>query len=204
MVKSKFYDDKRMEEMFAMWLDKHFYINFIGMNRSITRNSDIALQKKGVDVVIDIDDENKAYIDEKATLQYINKKLPTFAFEIINSTSGAQGWLYNKDYITTHYLLAWPNSKDIPILNSESFIDAEIMIIERKNVIKLLEDNGLTEEKILNLIQSYKNKLSQKNRFEIASGITLNFNMSLREKPINVVIKKNLLMKYASFKKIVR
>ena len=75
------------------------------------------------------------------------------------------------------------------------------MIIERKNVIKLLEDNGLTEEKILNLIQLYKNKLSQKNRFEIASGITLNFNMSLREKPINVVIKKNLLMKYASFKK---
>lgn len=204
LAKSKFYEDKRKEELFGIWLDNHFYIKIAEKYKRITRNTNEALQKKGVDVIIETKAGEKIYIDEKATLQYINKRIPTFAFEIKNSTSGAQGWLYNPEYITDYYLLAWPNAIDDNIPNFESFIDTEIMSIKRKNVIQLLADNGFTENKILNLVAIYKKQLTERNRFEIAPGITINFNLFLAERPINVVIKKDLLKQYANYCTIVK
>ncbi|MCH5344952.1 MAG: hypothetical protein J1E64_13035 [Acetatifactor sp.] len=204
MTKSKFYEDKRKEELFGVWLDAHFYVTLIGKYKSISRNTDEALQKKGVDVIIETKDGKTIYIDEKATLQYINKHIPTFAFEIKNTTSGARGWLFNPEYITDHYLLAWPNAFDENIPSAESFTDTEIMIIKRESVIQLLADNGITENKILELIEHYKSRLSETNRFEISPGITLNFNLSLAECPINVVIKKDLLKKYANYHTVVK
>ena len=112
MVRSKFYEDKRKEELFGVWLDSHFYKYMLGKYKNITRNTDVALQKRGVDVIIETYSGKLIYIDEKATLQYINKNISTFAFEIRNTTSGAQGWLYNLNYITDYYLLAWPNATD--------------------------------------------------------------------------------------------
>lgn len=199
MKKSRFNEDKRKEELFGVWLDNHFYKQMQKKYKSITRNSDAALQKRGVDVIIENLEGKIIYIDEKAAPQYINKKIPTFAFEIKNSTSGAQGWLYNPDYITDYYLLAWPNAVDEEIPDAEAFTDTEVMSIKRSKVIQLLADNGLTEEHILNLVQQYQGQLDKKNKFEIAPGITLNFNQSLAEKPINVVVKKDVLSRYANY-----
>lgn len=204
MVRSKFYEDKRKEELFGVWLDNHFYKYMLDKYKNITRNTDVALQKKGVDVIIETYSKKLIYIDEKATLQYINKRIPTFAFEISNTTSGAQGWLYNPDYITDYYLLAWPNAVDESIPNAEAFTETEVMSIKRSSVIQLLTDNGLTEEHILELVQQYQGQIDIKNKLEIVSGITLNFNQSLAERPINVVIKKNLLSKYADYSKFVK
>lgn len=204
MIRSKFYEDKRKEELFGTWLDDHFYIRMLRMYKSITRNSDVALQKQGVDVIVETNDGKTIYIDEKATLQYINKNIPTFAFEIRNTTSGAQGWLYNPNYITDYYLLAWPNATDERIPDAESFFDTEIMSIKRSAVVQLLADNGLTEERVLDLVQQYQSRLSETNKFEIAPGITLNFNQFLAEKPINVVVKKSLLSQYADYSTVVK
>lgn len=203
VVKSKFYEDKRKEEMFAIWLDSHFYKGLLKNYRKITRNTDEKLQKKGVDVIIETYDRKIMYIDEKATLQYINKKIPTFAFEIKNTTSGAQGWLYNPNYITDYYLLAWPNAMDERIPDAESFIETEVMSIKRSRVIQILADNGLTEESILRLVQQYHGQINTKNKFEIVPGISLNFNQFLAERPINIVIKKNLLSKYADYNEFI-
>lgn len=204
LTESKFYEDKRKEELFGVWLDAHFYTTLVGKYKSITRNTDAALQKKGVDVIIETKEGEIVYIDEKATLQYINKRIPTFAFEIKNTTSGAQGWLFNPEYITDYYLLAWPNAVDENIPSAESFTDTEIMSIKRQRVIQLLANHGITENKISELIEHYKSRLSKTNKFEISPGITLNFNLFLAERPINVVIKKDLLMKYASYCTIVK
>ena len=204
VTKSKFYEDKRKEELFGNWLDNHFYIRMIGKYKSITRNSDATLQKRGVDVIIETNGGKTIYIDEKATLQYINKNIPTFAFEIRNTTSSAQGWLYNPNYVTDYYLLAWPNATDESIPNAESFFNTEVMSIKRSGVVQLLVDNGLTEGRILDLVQQYQSRLSETNKFEIASGITLNFNQFLAERPINVVVKKNILSRYADYSTVVK
>lgn len=199
MAGSKFYEDKRKEELFGEWLDTHFYNRFVEDYKSIKRNRDAVLQKKGVDVIIETMESKSIYIDEKATLQYINKNIPTFAFEIRNDTSGARGWLYNPEYITHYYLLAWPNATDERILSAEDFTTTEVMSIKRERVIQLLEDKGLTEQTILDAIEQYKYKIDKCNKFEVASGITLNFNLTLAERPINVVIKKKLLERYADY-----
>lgn len=111
----------------------------------------------------------------------------------MNMTSGTQGWLYSPNYITDYYVLAWPNATDERIPDAEAFIDTEIMGIERRKVFQLLEDKGLTQKRILDLIRYYESHLSKAHKFEIASGIQLNFNMTLAEKPINIVIKKSCL-----------
>ena len=200
MEYSKFNEDIRKEQLFGEWLDIHLYMKLKNQFKSITRNTDINLQKMGVDVTIEINEFEKMYIDEKATLHYINKNIPTFAFEIRNDTSGAKGWLYNRNYLTNYYLLAWPNAKNVQIKSSEDFSAAEILLIAREKVIQLLEDNGLTEQSISRLVNEYRGQVSKgNNKFILANGISLNFNLFLREKPINVVISKDLLKRYAAY-----
>ena len=60
------------------------------------------------------------------------------------------------------------------------------------------------EQKILDLVQQYQNQLSETNKFEIAPGITLNFNQSLAERPITIVVKKNILLQYADYHTVVK
>lgn len=203
MVKTKFYEDKRKEELFGLWLDKHFYSQLEGKYKSIERCYDENMQKKGVDVIVETSQGKKIYIDEKATLHYINKRIPTFAFEIRNDTSGAQGWLYNPKYITNYYILAWPNATDDSIPNVDAFTATEVMSIKRESVIKLLADHGLTESEVKKMIPSYYSRLHETNKFEVADGITLNFNTFLHERPINLVVEKWLLQKYAQYSKII-
>jgi hypothetical protein len=74
VVKSKFYEDKRKEELFGVWLDNHFYKQMLGKYRRITRNSDAALQKKGVDVIIESHGGKLIYIDEKQHFSILIKK----------------------------------------------------------------------------------------------------------------------------------
>ena len=45
LVSSKFYADKYKEEMFATWLNNHFYIIMIGKYKSVTKNLYAAPQK---------------------------------------------------------------------------------------------------------------------------------------------------------------
>lgn len=198
MVKSSYNEDKRKEELFAKWLDKHFYPTKERRSKKITRIYDEKIQKLGIDVIAEHIEGGIFCIDEKATLHYINQNIPTFAFEILNSTSGRKGWLFNPDYKTNCYLLAWPFANDLIILNEDSFTKAYIVLIARKRVIELLKDNGLTEKTILDYVNKYKNQVtSSKNKFKINKDISLNFNTTLAERPINIVIHRSLLERYA-------
>lgn len=198
---SKFYEDKRLEELFGSWLDAHLYPSFpveglIGFQRVNDEN----YQKKGIDTVVQAKDI-KLIIDEKATLHYINKNIPTFAFELLNRTSGAQGWLYNHSYLTTHYLLAWPNaSNPDSIRKADDYTNADVMLIERASLIDMLASKRLDETALREKVNYYLPKVTRENfKFELVPGITLFFTEWLSEKPINIVIKKNLLDTIAIF-----
>ena len=200
---SKFYEDKRKEELFGKWLDKNFYPNFnqIGGKKILTivRNDNESLQKKGVDVIANTSQGEKIYIDEKAALHYINKNIPTFSFEIMNVTSKAMGWLYNPNYITDYYLLAWPNAHDESVPDEYAFTTSEVMVIRRENVIQLLEEKGLNPQSIKEHICKYYNRREQDNNIQIVDGVKLNFNLTLHEQPINLIISKRLLYQYKDF-----
>lgn len=199
MVKSLFHSDKHLEELFAMWLDLYFYKRIQQHYKKVIRNTDTATQKLGVDVIIEKNNGIATHIDEKATLHYINKNIPTFAFEIMNMTSGAEGWLFNTSYITDTYLLAWPNALSDKVSKVEDFTSADIIIISRTAVHNLLAENGLTKDKIHKIMRKTISEPEPKEKLQVADGIALYFNNTLREKPVNIVIRKNTLKKYANY-----
>lgn len=196
MEKSKYESDKRKEELFAEWLDKYFYQRIQNYYDNICRITDKNTQKKGIDVLIKRFDGSNMKIDEKATLYYINQNLPTFAFEVKNRTSGRVGWLFNKDLETDYYLLAWPNSSRDDIKETNNFTSALIMLIKREKIKKLLLEKECGEKKIMSCIQEYQNKPHKTNRVWLCKGISLNFNDIIYEKPINIVISKDILKEY--------
>ena len=199
---SKFNTDKLMEEYFGQWLDEHFYPKLIDVN-DFKRIDDYTLQKKGVDVIVRIGNE-EFFLDEKTTLHYINKNIPTFAFELMNRTSGARGWLHNPDYLTSHYVLCWPNG-NLPINSKDSFTTSEVMILDRNKLLNYLDSIGLSYDVLLEKIENYSSKVTRTTfKFELVPGINLFFTEWLYEKPVNIVIQKSILASIADYYKIVK
>lgn len=211
MQKSKYQEDKLLAETFAKWLDENFYDELAKQELILGwyRVNGEKLQKQGQDVIIVKTVNEEMVIDEKAALQYINKNISTFAFEIKNQNSGAKGWLYNDSLKTEYYLLAWPNSKvdgngEMCVNDYSDFLNSEVMLINKKAIIELLEENNLSEVIINQKINDYITKSNKNNnRFELAKGIKLNFNFTLYEKPINIIINKELLKSKAIFYDVV-
>lgn len=200
---SQFDEDIRKERLFGEWLAAHFYPHLSMINgcyiSAIERCEDETLQKRGVDVIITTDWGDEIYVDEKAALHYINQDLPTFSFEIKNARSGAQGWLYNRSYITDYYLLAWPNATDITIPDLNAFTKSEVMLIRREAVIQMLRDKGITQDSVGQKIRECYGNRYETNKIVLCDGIQLNFNLTLYEQPINLIIRKKLLSRYAEY-----
>ena len=204
MVRSKFYEDKRKEELFGRYLDKNFYsaLNAYSSQRVYEKD----LQKKGVDLILEDDQGEHLVVDEKAALHYMHTNINTFAFEIFNTNSGNPGWLYNPNYLTSHYLLAWPHATDTSVPSSDVFCNNEVMLISRKDIHKILADRGLDQEKILDIFYSYEHEWSRTESFwrkDFGNGITLYFTKWLKEQPVNVLISKAALKKHAILHKVV-
>lgn len=207
MPKSEYPNDKYLEELFAKWLDENFYDELAKKEIIFGwyRVNGQKLQKKGKDTIVIKSISEQMIIDEKAALHYINKNIPTFAFEIKNQNSDAVGWLYNDTLETEYYLLAWPNAKEdcnghCNIEKYDDFIYSEVMLIRKTDIINMLEKKGLNEKSISDKVNLFKKKATESNNcFELTNGIKLNFNFSLHERPINIVINKDILSAIAMY-----
>ncbi len=102
ILMSFFQRDLTKEKLLAPYLDA----KYAELNLSFERVDNLKLQKKGVDLIYNHNGK-LFFIDEKAQLDYINKSLPTFIFELSYLKNGVEkmGWLLDKDKITTHYFL---------------------------------------------------------------------------------------------------
>lgn len=76
--------DMTSESELGKFLDKYLYKELLksGAFKSITRETEKEVQLNGVDVTCVATNGAVYRIDEKAQLYYINKNLPTFAFEV--------------------------------------------------------------------------------------------------------------------------
>lgn len=188
--------DSNEEQELANFLDRYLYPNIQGFNsrRCIDREEQLI----GMDVVLsNIDDSTEIVIDEKAQLHYINNNLPTFAFEVDSLQRGnlTPGWLFNERYVTTHYMLIYPNAvhSDLNIITENDFTKVGCLLIERLSVIQYLEDRGWNksriEEKAIELRENNdfgRHKIPNE-RFSFV------FTEHLAEQPINIVIRKEIL-----------
>lgn len=199
--------DMRAEQELAQFLDKKLYPEIVkGKSDSgWKRNYDIPLQKRGVDGKLIINGQSYI-VDEKATLYYINRNLPTFAFEI-DSYQGAyltKGWLFAPEYLTTHYMLIYPNAthNDLRVITSNDFQNTTCIFVSRSRIVEYLKSNGYDQKRIeddscrIRAARSYgKNLIPGINDFYYF----LSTPSSYSEAPFNVIIRRRVLEKLADF-----
>ena len=103
-MESKYNEDYNKEVLLGKYLDTLYTDLFPGL--TIERINDFAEQHNGVDLIISKGDD-RYIIDEKAQLDYIDKTLPTFAFEITYLKGGQEilGWLFDKRKKTHKYFV---------------------------------------------------------------------------------------------------
>lgn len=198
---SNFKNDLNKEQLLGKYLDEIYKdkgINF-------TRVYDISKQHSGIDLEYTHKNDNIFYLDEKAQLDYINKDLPTFAFELsyLKSKKIKEGWLFDKTKLTTHYLLITSiYSNDINLKNGIS--SCKITSVSRNKLINHLKAVGLNKPTLL--------KYDEKNRSDKKQKTTLNeislnqgylfYSAQKSEKPINLILKLQYLIDVGVAKKI--
>ena len=197
MPQSKFVEDLEYEKKLASFLDNTYYRDkkIFPQRFTLQRVTDLEMQHKGVDLIIyNQEDGQKIYIDEKAQAHYINKSLPTFAFELsyLKENNLKIGWFYDKRKITQQYFLITcieVQNKDIK--------SCRLICVDRVKLQTWLEMRGLSYKVLL----SYENKLRQEESSgkHLLTELSKNegflyYTTSLVEKPINIVLYLNVLL----------
>lgn len=188
--------DNEAEFEIAKFLDKNFYPSY---TKNLIRYNDIAHQMAGIDVQFDYNNISDMLIDEKAAVHYVNKNLPTFAFEInflLSSGQLVDGWFYAKDKSTQYYLLAWLWAKKDTGFKAEEITKADLVIINRKLIIDMLSENGWTHQTAIECSEKIRQKNEAGAHFRNDTNpFYFYYSPQLAEKPINIIINKKELIK---------
>ena len=194
--------DMHAESALADFLDKYFYSRLLdeGLFSSIERIQDIDMQKSRVDVCASYRGST-IYIDEKAQLYYINKNLPTFAFELEYLHQGTLrlGWLLKETLLTTHYCLLWPSATTTRFaeLRMTDFTEIDGLIIQKNKLLQYLANQGLDSRTLRTVAKLVLEKRVVGRQSIPQDGMYLYASDSRQysEAPINLVIRKSLLMR---------
>lgn len=188
--------DNISEKAVAEFLDKKFYPFYV---TNFKRHDDFTSQMCGIDVEFDFKGNSKMLVDEKTLAQYVNKNLPTAAFEIeFIATTGnvLEGWLFDESKKTEFYLISWIQAIKEENFSSDDITQLEILIIKRQRIIEMLKYYGITKEVAFSKAKTIRQK-GAKGPYERDFNLPFYFFFTthLSEMPINIVIKKDMLIK---------
>ena len=193
-MKSNYQKDFKKEQKLGEFLD-NIYPKIDFGTYEIKRVTDINQQHKGIDLIL-FNNSKSIKIDEKAQLDFLNKMLPTFAFELsyLKDGSWRKGWLFDTKKETEAYFLI----NSIMFRNNE-FHNVKIYAIYRDKLLKYIENNILPESEIYFLERNIREDLEVENKIPI-KGICdsigyLYYSKKIYEKPINLVLKLDNLVK---------
>ena len=191
--------DMMVEREISKFLDEKLYSNSSIFSKT-ERTDNIENQLSGSDIIISIPKLGiiNAIVDEKAATHYINKNLPTFAFELsfkLNNGKIAEGWLTDTGKKTQFYLLMWISAKKDWDIKKEDITQIEYILIERNKILSYLNSKGYgifelkNKAKIIlnNNVDGVIDKLNE-------TAYYFYFSNRLTEKPINIVIRKSKLI----------
>lgn len=197
--------DSKAEIAVSQFLDQFFYPKYV---QNLKRNSDLETQLKGVDVTFDFEESTRLLVDEKAAAHFVNKNIPTFAFEIdFIGTDGKlkEGWLFDEGKRTQYYLLTWIQAvKDIGF-SCDDISQLEVLLVERQAIINFLKKFHLDMKraKDISLQLRLKNQFGPAHK-NSASPFYFYFTGHLTERLINVVIRKKALVELRVLHKFVK
>lgn len=163
-----------------------------------------ALQVKGVDCKgVLLNTCEHIFIDEKCALSYNNiNDLKTYALEMsfINKKNKViDGWFLDEKNITSHYLFCWLDkaNKKNKDLNLCDIYNVEIMLVSKESILNYLKNElNLTPEILSVLGNGIRNVNKRKLVFD--SNVRFVYSSHLREKPINLILNKEVLRKLSS------
>lgn len=174
----------------------------------------------------DTDENVINYIDEKSTSHYLNQRIPTFALELstLNTTDMTinDGWLIDSTKKTDYYFFIWPDIKGWKYnklceeeglkqynwqnkIYSNHFSSMEIWIVLKSELIDLLQQENLSLEDLRHISTTIRENWrddnfnpTQYDKME-KNNERYNFNYSthLAEKPINLILRKNVMKNIA-------
>ncbi|WP_299113127.1 hypothetical protein [uncultured Winogradskyella sp.] len=200
---SHFKRDLNKEQLLGEYLDTVYQ----SLNLHFERNEDLNLQHRGVDLLYP--EKEGIFIDEKAQLDYLNKSLPTFTFELSYLKNGEQklGWLLDESKLTTHYFLI----TGIYVMHktdlSKGFKKCIITSVNCKKLLNHLELKNLSKKRLLQYDADLRDFEDKKLKNEIdelcpkTEGL-LYFSPHLSEQPINLQLRLKYLIEIGVAKHI--
>ena len=193
--------DTQKEKAVSEFLDKYFYVK--PSIEQFSRKFDTKSQYEGIDVTFRINHQNLStdviIVDEKSAAHYVNKQIPTFAFELQFQNSlniKSKGWLFDEEKDTTHYLLSWiKTSRGDSSFSFGDITELEVMIISREAVQDILKKLEFKLEKLEDYISKMLegNKDLEEKQSMSFGKFKIHYSGDLSEKSINVTINKKYL-----------
>lgn len=188
--------DSKAEFEVSKFLDKYFYPKFFQNNERVNDKSN---QLNGIDIILDIPEIGRVNVDEKAAVHYVNKGIPTFAFEVnfrLSSGELVEGWFFSKTKLTQYYLLIWVWADKEKGFVCEDISKLEVILINRLKIQNELLKHGLSEINIQEVSKSLrKTNISGVHHKDFSKPFYYYLTSHLSENPLNIVLKKDFLIK---------
>lgn len=196
--------DSKQEKLFNQFLFDYF---FSKINKTSKLIYDRELQIAGVDLQFNgAKTGNLLNVDIKAqsSKKYLNAPRPTFLLELSSINRYGEdfvGWFLNPDLITDYYAFMWiPKAKvnaDGGINSPDDIEKAEVMLVSKKKIKIYISE--LLKRKGYDNLQSVVDDMrtNEIERIPLEKGINFSHTPTLYEKPVNIVVHKNILKRFS-------
>lgn len=207
--KSNRSEDSRLEKITNEFLDRYFFNKDF---EQVDWAEDKEKQLNGIDVTLSSEKYGlkEAKVDVKSAVKYSNKYLGTYSLELSfigRNYDPRIGWFLNDDLETEYYLLLYPKSEkyytDIQSVDDIDYID--YYLVKKDDIYRFLNSRGYDKERLSNVVTEMRAEYAKVGGARlIFESESENFHFSLSgalaEKPINIVIKRQVYDRYALMK----
>ena len=197
--RSNFISDLEKEQSFTRFLDSLYTKNLSCY--TFQRVTDRHQQLLGIDVIFKHHKTGKTYfIDEKAQLDYPNKELPTFAFELsyLKDKVEKKGWLFDNGKKTHFYALA-----TAIFYENGQFSSCKITLVNRQKLIAKLAEIGFNLENAKRQRDREHGPIDLTCFSSRKQGYLFFSKNNKAEQPLNLVLKLNWLIDIGVAKRLV-
>ncbi len=193
-MQSYYKRDLNKEEKLGIYLDTVYK----KLNLEVTRITDTNKQHRGIDLIYTKNNKD-IYIDEKGQLDYVNKELPTFTFELsyLKHNTLKKGWLFDVNKHTHYYFLVTSIKAKNP--EKHDYYNCKITSVNRSKLLQFLNSINLTEQQLdiyqdaIRAGEYTKNKIEIK-ELDIKKEGCLFFSPQLNERSINLQLRLQFLI----------
>ena len=140
--------DSNVEKQVGDFLDCYFYPKIV---KDFTRYTD--KENQLIERMLFFTGDFKyLIIDEKAATHYINKDIPTFAFELsflLPSKTAFDDWFIDTSKKTEYYFLMWIKAKSHWDITKDDIQEISATLVSRKKILNYLESITYDRGKLL-------------------------------------------------------